>query len=493
MNSFFVKVLAISAVFFNVTLAKGEHIYKKLEYARFCTDSLHNLQNAIHVYDEIILISKQRTGCDSIRLVAELERIYLLRNMGKVSEVLKSINDAETLAMRLSDYEKLCDLLCIRGFIYTQLGFKNSAEKIMKQAIHSIDYIENADKRNLYLGYIYGIYTYLGGSSCERASNLIKSHDYFERVSAHDKTYMLSKKLSNVCYALALVERGQSDFASQYLSNAISYLDPENLSFVDYIVIVNFASLQYDNKDLSAVEKWLQHALSRQDKVENNHYLKGSVFYSLYNVMLMKKEYVKAHDYLQQFTRLKDSIDKDQIRAISLIEDDLTAARDNTFLKERKKNSASAFTRISLLMALFVLVSIIYTRSRKNSQLGTKNLSPVTISESLGLHSEQKPGIAVDQINELNMLMKQNSPSFMVKFYEYFPSFLQKINELAYIPLNNAELEICAYSKLNFSTKDIALYRKDTVRSVENRKYRIRKKLMLSSETDFVVWISGIN
>lgn len=495
MNSVLVKVLTISAVIFNVALAKGKNIYRKLEYARVYTDSLRDIQNAIYLYDEIISISKQTAGSDSIWLVAEMERIYLLCNIGRRSEVLKSIKRAEPLARRLDDYEKISSLLCIRGYIYARLGFKNSALSVMEQAMLDVRHIQNEDKRNLHLGYIYGIRVYLGESSSERASDLLKSQYYFERVSANDAEYMVAKKLSNLCYASALVEREQHDFVSHYLSKAMSYLNPENLSLVDHFVIVNFASLQYDDKDFSEVEKWLLYALQSKAEVENNQYIKGSVLHSLYDVMSKKKEYVKANDYLQRFTRIKDSLDKDQIRTISLIEEELATAGGNALSKEAKQNNMSIFTRSSFVIVLFVLAGVLYTKNRKNSRHLTTNFASVTISEPVGLHAakKNKNEITVDQIDELNTLVKQNSPSFMVKFYEYFPSFLVKVNHLSYTSLNNAELEICAYSKLNFSTKDIALYRKDSVRSVENRKYRIRKKLMLSPETDFVVWISRIN
>jgi len=98
--------------------------------------------------------------------------------------------------------------------------------------------------------------------------------------------------------------------------------------------------------------------------------------------------------------------------------------------------------------------------------------------------------ISVENINELKNLAQQNDPSFVLKFHEYFHFFVASLDELASPTLNSAEMEVCAYTKLQFSTKDIALYLKRSIRSVENRKYRIRKKLGLSSEVDFVLWIS---
>jgi len=97
-----------------------------------------------------------------------------------------------------------------------------------------------------------------------------------------------------------------------------------------------------------------------------------------------------------------------------------------------------------------------------------------------------------DRINMLNRLVKKNDSSFMIKFHEFFPAFVAKLNRAAKPSLNSAEMEICAYAKLNFSTKEIALYRKHTVRSVENRKYRIRKKLKMNPTEDFILWMARI-
>jgi hypothetical protein len=68
--------------------------------------------------------------------------------------------------------------------------------------------------------------------------------------------------------------------------------------------------------------------------------------------------------------------------------------------------------------------------------------------------------VSVQKINELNNFVKQRDPSFMIKFHENFPFFVVKINELACQSLSYSEIEICVYTKLNFSTKEVALYGK---------------------------------
>ncbi|CAH0193285.1 hypothetical protein SRABI04_01793 [Chryseobacterium sp. Bi04] len=85
--------------------------------------------------------------------------------------------------------------------------------------------------------------------------------------------------------------------------------------------------------------------------------------------------------------------------------------------------------------------------------------------------------------NNLYELAISRNSLFITYFKSQFPDYFERI--LEFCPnLVASELEICALLKLNLSTKDIATATNTTIRSVENKKYRIRKKLNLSSETD---------
>lgn len=84
---------------------------------------------------------------------------------------------------------------------------------------------------------------------------------------------------------------------------------------------------------------------------------------------------------------------------------------------------------------------------------------------------------------------KKNDPLFWVKFQESYPHFLNKM--LILDPnLKVSELILCAYIYLGFSSKEIANYTFKSLRTIENKRYNLRKKLKLSNETDFTVWIN---
>ncbi|KAA2224933.1 helix-turn-helix transcriptional regulator [Chryseobacterium sediminis] len=55
-----------------------------------------------------------------------------------------------------------------------------------------------------------------------------------------------------------------------------------------------------------------------------------------------------------------------------------------------------------------------------------------------------------------------------------------------------SEIRFCAYIYLNFSTKEIAEYTFTSVRTVQTKKYNVRKKLTIPSDMDIYIWFSKL-
>jgi len=88
----------------------------------------------------------------------------------------------------------------------------------------------------------------------------------------------------------------------------------------------------------------------------------------------------------------------------------------------------------------------------------------------------------------LHQYAKKGSPIFFNEFVKAFPNFTKKL--LSQAPtLVLKEIELCAYSRLHFGTQEIALYTRLSVRAIESRKYRIRKKLQLKKGDNFLLWL----
>ena len=96
-----------------------------------------------------------------------------------------------------------------------------------------------------------------------------------------------------------------------------------------------------------------------------------------------------------------------------------------------------------------------------------------------------------DLLHEVMNLAKENSEKFYPRFLDLYPDFEKRL--LGISPkLTKSELEFCALLKLNFSSKEIANFTFISVRTVQNKKYRLRSKLNIPNTTDTNVFFNAI-
>lgn len=76
-------------------------------------------------------------------------------------------------------------------------------------------------------------------------------------------------------------------------------------------------------------------------------------------------------------------------------------------------------------------------------------------------------------------------------FNNIYDGFFDRL-VLRYPDLTTNELKICAYIKLNLTSKEIAVLMNISPTSVEMARHRLRKKLDLPSETNLVNLMSEI-
>lgn len=133
-------------------------------------------------------------------------------------------------------------------------------------------------------------------------------------------------------------------------------------------------------------------------------------------------------------------------------------------------------------------VIVIFSMMAYNNSYYAKNINIEKKIESLT--NERKA--SEEELILLNELVVSNNPSFYTKFQEIFPHFIIGLKK-QYPLLNQKDLEICALIKLNYSTKDIARHTKSSVRSIESKKYRVRKKLNLKKDDEINIWIASFN
>lgn len=88
-------------------------------------------------------------------------------------------------------------------------------------------------------------------------------------------------------------------------------------------------------------------------------------------------------------------------------------------------------------------------------------------------------------------LVKNKDESFLFAFENIFHQFSNKLLKIN-PDLQQSEIEFCALLKIKLTTKEIAQYRFIETRTVQNKKYRLRKKLEIPANDDIYQFIDNI-
>lgn len=80
---------------------------------------------------------------------------------------------------------------------------------------------------------------------------------------------------------------------------------------------------------------------------------------------------------------------------------------------------------------------------------------------------------------------------YKVQFAMVHPNFVEYLTSNN-PEITNGDIKLCCYLKMNMNTKDIAQLFGLSVRAIENKRYRLRKKLALTTETSLISFINGI-
>lgn len=119
----------------------------------------------------------------------------------------------------------------------------------------------------------------------------------------------------------------------------------------------------------------------------------------------------------------------------------------------------------------------------------TKRKSKKPLIES---ENETKPEINLSETyHDLIELLEKRDPAFMFAFEKVYPDFSARLLEKN-SELQQSEIEFCALLKLKLTTKEIAKISFIETRTVQNKKYRIRKKLDIPQNVDIYHWIDQI-
>jgi DNA-binding CsgD family transcriptional regulator len=125
---------------------------------------------------------------------------------------------------------------------------------------------------------------------------------------------------------------------------------------------------------------------------------------------------------------------------------------------------------------------------RKNELLGNLQEELNRQREELGQRLPRKYFTRINRLIENSFKSDQEWEVFEKLFDQAHENFFQRLKS-DYPCLTPSDLRLCAYLRLNLSSKEIAPLLNISVRGVEERRYRLRKRLKLASERNLTEFI----
>ena len=367
------------------------------------------------------------------------------------------------------------------------------------------------DKGNLYL------------SKTDSANNLIQKQIIEKPDNWDDITYKLSENYVGNCYEY----KGEYLFRQKRFDQALSAYNSASTYYGDFtfqkVSLLNkkanvFYMLSDFDNCLKVIEECI--LLSKEQNLQNEEEKALELKIKVLNKLGLSSEIDVTVEEILKNKDYRYSVQIDQL--LSGLESKNEILIKKAEIKdEKEKNSRIIF--ISIIVILMLGITAAYFLSRKvyldkqmiivnqnekiaKSELEHKKRELAAISTNIVQENEQVSNILKD-LKYYSSLLKsekdRNSFSPLIKsiqrilsekrkedlysdqFNAAYPGYLEYLTR-TYLELTTSDLKLCTFLRMNLNTKEIAEIMGLSVRSIESRRYRLRKKLNLSKEEDLV-------
>lgn len=304
--------------------------------------------------------------------------------------------------------------------------------------------------------------------------------EYFQKARALDHTGIADCMISDYVYMYSTYKN--KDSAYKYIKRAYDkmiYLGKEDANALNIRTLMGEYYLNY--KEYDKAEPELLKALEIDKKTRRifAQYTKY-IYNDLRGLYDGKGDKEKAYFYLNAYTEAKNKTNTELMATINQdMQSFITEAKSDT---QKHKNKIRGVIFLSL--AGFSLLAIYAWRIINT--LGKRKADLKSEAENL------KNRINDNRREDIMEMAKKNDPEFLAYFKELYPGYIDKLLTIN-SGLENSELVFCAMLKLHFTSKEIASYTLIQHRTVQQKKYRIRKKLNIPTETDIYQFLDDVN
>lgn len=420
----------------------------------------------------------------------------------KYNLVIRQYNDLEKVASNHSNYEVLAFATIIKATTLNRVKYYTESFEEIEKIKPILKNIESKNTRNLLQGLIYQ-------NLASITNNAYKSRDsvlYYDLLAKKEFEKVVDEKNSSfLMYPKNDLQFGnfaflgnefmikkEYDSVTHYLNKAQKIVPRYNNPLHETLIYNNIGYLLNEKKQYDEALKNYYKSIEISKKYNDLN----SLAYAYDGISLCfkdMKDYKNATKYMSMAIDLFQHVTIDEQKAVSTSIDAILKDRESNL--KNKNTNLYRIIIISSALTLLSLCLIFFLYKKFRTEKLTKQQVQILLKEKMEQIDKAPQPVykqsEIIDIKEIINLAIENSPSFYIKFQEIFPDFNEKLLELN-PTLVTSELKFAAYIKLDFSTKEIARYTNSSIRGVEAKKYRLRKKLNIPSEDDTNIWMSKI-
>lgn len=494
MSKIRIKVLLLTILCYLTQIGYAQKDQKSIDSLIDKARHVANVDSCERIASTILNYSKAINYKDGMA-TGVLIKINNLINEGRFDEALNVAYREDQVIFNSGNNEKIAHLISLRANCYTNLSFfEKSQECILKSRSYALK-IKDKNIQNGALGRIYRMLANNLQKDPKTAENL-DSILYYQR-----KSYALYLKVANndgVKSGLILSsnsiadlfsQMGKDDSANYYFSKSLQLAKENNIDKFLVPSYTGLAKVAYQQGNIDSALFYLKNALRISLQTKSAVHV-NEIYNLLSKVYLKKGDTIKSLEYLEKYAKITDSLSISDKNAVKASVDILMQEKENSYKAKKKQYNILLFASALMLLILAIIVARLRTTNGMTKKhMRRQQLAQVNLTEL-------KPEIQKDKIDEEAMqevikLAMSNDQSFLMRFIELHPIFIQRLKDKS-PSLTTSELLLSAHLSLGFYTKEIARYTRTSVRAVESKKYRLRKKLDITATEDLNVWMLNL-
>lgn len=532
-----------SSIFF---AKKGLSLAQEIDYDLGIAENAASLGDFYVGYDSlnkakenyilaIVYFKGLKKDYDLANLLKIVGNIYLTQ--GNYSEALLYYSNCQKVSERNNFKDILPHVYNNSGLVYMNTGDNEKALKYLLMAYEGFKVIGLKEEVGYAVSNIADIYLSESNDSLaisyyNEALSIFKEKGNFIEVAS---IYMVfgSNEYDKGKFeeALKYYEEANDFFKSQ----KEEYLGPRSYILVN--ILGNFGRVYYQLGEREKAIDYLEESLGL---AKQNHYLTWVEINSheLFKIYEDEGNYKKALDYFKLYEESGDQIlSESSIRKITQLEMQFEfdeKIREKELEVAQKEAEQQKRELMYLLFIVFgVLITIVavllYLNQRnktikvelkrknlglehdklqqelehRNRELATNVMFLLKKNEFI-THTAEKLASAKKKFKEENKRLIQDVirdllqntskdvwKEFEVRFQEVHSDFYNNLNE-KFPDLTPNEKKICAFLRLNMSTKDISAITYQSVRSIDMARFRLRKKIGLETDENLVTFLAQV-